>query len=78
MVHSMNKMRGKKGYFAIKVDLEKAYDRLRWSFVHGILKEVGLPQVMVQFIMHSITSVQSNVLWNGNRYEFFSPQRGIR
>lgn len=28
LVHSMHKMRGKVGYFAIKVDLAKVYDRL--------------------------------------------------
>lgn len=33
LVHSKNKMRGKTGFFAIKVDLAKAYDRLKWSFV---------------------------------------------
>lgn len=28
MLHSMNKMTLRKGYFAIKVDLSKAYDKL--------------------------------------------------
>lgn len=33
VIHSMSSMKGKKGFMAIKVDLEKAYDRLRWSSV---------------------------------------------
>lgn len=74
----MNKMKGRNGFFAIKVDLAKAYDRLRWSFIEGMLIEVGLPNIMVQFIMNCVTSVKTNVMWNGNRAKYFAPQRGIR
>lgn len=41
MVHSMWRMRGRTRYFAVKVDLVKAYDRLRWSFIKDVLEEVG-------------------------------------
>lgn len=41
MVHSMWRMKGRTGYFAVKVDLVKAYDRLRWSFIKDVLEEVG-------------------------------------
>jgi hypothetical protein len=37
LVHNMNKMTGKKGYFAIKVDLAKAYD-----MIHGTLFTIHL------------------------------------
>jgi hypothetical protein len=40
----MSKMTGKMGYFAIKVDLAKAYDRLNWRFIHHVLQEVGYPE----------------------------------
>lgn len=73
MLHSMGRMRSKRGFFAVKVDLAKAYDRLRWSFIKGVLTEVGLPMELVNFIMGCITSVTTNVLWNGSRSEFFSP-----
>lgn len=42
-LHTMRKMKRKSGIVAIKVDLEKAYDRIRWSFLQQVLEEVGLP-----------------------------------
>jgi hypothetical protein len=40
----MSKMTGKMGYFAIKNDLAKAYDRLNWRSIHHVLQEVGHPE----------------------------------
>ncbi|MCH91441.1 putative ribonuclease H protein, partial [Trifolium medium] len=78
MLHSMTKMRSRVGFFVIKVDLSKAYDRLNWQFIHRVLLEVKLPNEMINVIMNCVTSVKSNVLWNGNRSNFFSPQCGVR
>jgi ribonuclease HI len=78
MLHSMMKMRSRVGFFVIKVDLSKAYDRLNWDFIKKVLTEVNLPNEMINVIMSCITSVQSNVLWNGSRSEFFTPHCGVR
>jgi hypothetical protein len=78
MSHSMSKMTGKVGYFAIKVDLSKAYDRLNWNFIAHILMEVGYPTEWIEVVMTAVTSVHTNVKWNGVRAEYFQPQRGIR
>jgi hypothetical protein len=78
MIHSMHNMKGKKAYFAIKVDLSKAYDKLNWEFIWRILQEIGIPHKMMNVIMHSVTSVETNVKWNGARADYFRPQRGIR
>ncbi|MCH81151.1 putative non-LTR retroelement reverse transcriptase, partial [Trifolium medium] len=78
MIHSMGKTKGRKGYFVIKVDLSKAYDKLSWGFIWRILNEINLPENMINVIMHSVTSVETNVKWHGARAEFFRPQRGIR
>lgn len=49
----------------IKVDLEKAYDRLEWHFIKQTLVEAGLPQLMVDVIMECITNASFHLLWNG-------------
>ncbi|MCH81869.1 putative ribonuclease H protein [Trifolium medium] len=78
MAHSMRRMNGKVGYFAVKVDLSKAYDRLNWNFIYHTLTEVGYPKQWIDAVMTAVTSVRTNVKWNGVRAEFFHPQRGIR
>ncbi|KAK4256723.1 hypothetical protein QN277_006410 [Acacia crassicarpa] len=63
---------------AIKVDLEKAFDRLRWNFVEDTLQDVGLPTAMSRLIMNCIRTPTMQVLWNGKPSVSFTPQRGIR
>ena len=37
IIHTMGKAKRKCGYMALKIDLEKAYDKLEWSFIKGML-----------------------------------------
>lgn len=76
--HSMRNLRRAKGWLAIKVDLEKAYDRLRWSFLLDTLKLIGLGDHMCSLIMQCVSSCRYQVCFNGDRTESFLPQRGLR
>ena len=73
----MRKMRGKKGFFAIKVDLEKTYNHLNWNFILDILKETHMADPFIELIKRCITSASLNVLQNGCKVEDFVPSRGI-
>lgn len=57
MIHSMRTMKMK-----IKIDLEKAYAKLRWDFIGETLTEIQLPADMVNLVMEYITSVTYQIL----------------
>lgn len=71
----MSKNRSKRGLMEMKIDLEKAYDKVRWDFLKQILLEVGFEDGFINLIMNCVTLVSYNVLWNGSQTEFFFPKR---
>lgn len=77
-IHSMRTRKIKKGAVALKIDLEKAYDRLNWDFIDDTLRHLGLGDKFRNVIMACISSSRMRVLWNGQPSEEFSPSRGLR
>ena len=63
---------------AIKIDLEKAYDRLEWGFVIDSLRDMGLNDHFLNLIWDCISSTSMDILWNGEKTGVFNPTRGIR
>lgn len=54
--------KGKKGWMAIKVDMEKEYDRLRWEFIRDTLEEAGLPSNLIQLIMDCVSTSSMQII----------------
>ena len=63
---------------ALKIDLEKACDKLEWSFIKGMLSRFNFPENLSELIMSCISSVSTSLLFNGGSLEPFRPSRGIR
>lgn len=78
VLHTMRKKQGATGYMAIKIDFEKAYDRLRWSFIRDTMLQMNLPLLLVNIIMECVTTASLRVLWNGEPTDSFKPTRGVR
>ncbi|XP_010471448.1 PREDICTED: uncharacterized protein LOC104751234 [Camelina sativa] len=77
-VHSMRCKKGTKGWMLLKLDLEKAYDRIRWDFLEDTLNAAGLSNLWVRWIMTCVSGPSMSLLINGERTEAFRPLRGLR
>ena len=78
LFYALDKKKGKEGYMAIKVDLEKAYDRMEWCFIHKVLQAYHFPQSLIRVIMSCVTSTRVCILFSGGKLEAFNPLRGLR
>jgi len=63
---------------AIKIDLEKAYDKIKWSFIKEILVNFNFPSNLIDLIMSCVSSVSTSLLFNGCCLEPFRSSQGIR
>ena len=43
LVYTIGRMKGSRVVMAIKVDLEKAYDKIEWSFIREMLIKFNFP-----------------------------------
>jgi len=77
----MNKfkhMKGKKAWVALKLDMEKAYDRVEWPFLFAALRQLGFHQKWINWIKECVTTVSYSVIVNDEVCGFFHPTRGLR
>lgn len=61
---------------AIKIDLEKAYDRLEWDFIYRTLIRHNMDKNTCNLIMSFISSMSSTVLVNDQHTDPFREELG--
>ena len=66
------------GYVALKLDLEKVYYRLKWSFIQEMFEFFQVPPDLIILIMNMISSTRFYILWNGSPLPKVVPSRGIQ
>lgn len=62
----------------IKLDLEKAYDRLEWGFIQKVLQFFEFLEETIQLVLNCISSASTSILVNGGWLKRFASSRGLR
>ena len=77
--HSMkNRNYGKIGLLAAKLDMSKAYDRVEWDFLEGLMGAMGFASRWIHLIMACVRSVSYSLVINGKQQGHVVPFRGLR
>lgn len=51
---------------AIKTDMNKAYDRVEWTFIQALVQKMGYDSQWIKLMMECISSVQYKFLLKGH------------
>ncbi|CAL9019993.1 unnamed protein product, partial [Prunus brigantina] len=62
----------------MKLDMNKAYDRVEWNFLEAMMRKLGFADKWVRLIMSLVKSVELALVINGKPGSYFKPTRGIR
>ena len=61
-----------------KLDIEKAYDNVDWSFLLTVMQKMGFGEKWIGWIKWCISIASFSVLVNGTPTSFFQSSRGLR
>ena len=75
-IHSMQKSGG--GGILCKLDIEKAYDHVNWSFLFWLMEMMGFGAKWISWIQWCIGTVSFSILINGTSSRFFQSSRCLR
>ncbi|OMO55184.1 reverse transcriptase [Corchorus capsularis] len=76
--HLRLKKKRKRCELALKLDLNKAYNRVEWGFLEAVLLKLGFCRKWVSWIMQCISTVSYTLVMNGRPAGEIVPSRGLR
>ena len=61
-----------------KIDISKAYEKIDWGFLRGIMLKLGFDNRWVDLMMLCVSTVRYNVLVNGREVGLIILKRGLQ
>ena len=65
------------GAILCKLDIEKAYDHMEWSFLLSVMEKMGFEEKWLKWIKWCLSTTSFSVLVNGAPSDFFQSSRGL-
>lgn len=62
----------------MKLDMQKTYDSLKWTFLEQIVVNLVFPDKYVRWIMKCVTTVSYSIMINGSPTESFKGRKDLR
>lgn len=62
----------------LKVDLQKAYDTIHWSFLREAMQHLNFPGSFIRWIMECVSTTSYSLSINGQTHGFFGGKRGLQ
>jgi hypothetical protein len=75
-LHEIRKI--KKRGVIMKLDFEKEYDKVQWSFLFEVLERKEFPEKWIQWIKQVVSGGRVGINLNGEPGEFFGTHKGLR
>jgi hypothetical protein len=78
-LHAIKNGNGRcKNFGAYKLNLTKAYDRVEWGYLKGVLMRLGFHSRWIQWVMECVTTVEYTVRLNNVQLDPFKPSHCLR
>ena len=69
IIHAMkSKRNGHNGFLVAKLDMSKAYNRIKWPYLEGVMRTLGFLNKWTMLVMNYVKSVIYSVVVNGKQY----------
>ncbi|XP_056697878.1 uncharacterized protein [Spinacia oleracea] len=78
ILNVFKKSKSKVGWCDLKLDMEKAYDRIEWDFLWAALDKLGFPVKWINWVKACVTYVSYSIKVSNATTDVFTPSRGLR
>lgn len=62
----------------LKLDFQKAYDSVRWSFLQSVMSKMGFGRKWIKWIMTCVSTASLSIILNGSPLKPLKMERGLR